>query len=88
MTTTVRSRQVDKKGRVTIGLPFAGRMVSIQETTPSTWVVTLVPRKEEWLYRNKDALASVQRGLAQAKAGEVSEVDLVAAKVLADQCED
>ena len=29
----------------------------------------LIPASEAWLYKNKDALASVRRGLAEAKAG-------------------
>ncbi len=35
-----------------------------------------IPASELWLFKNPDALVSVQRGLAEAAQGKVSEVDL------------
>jgi hypothetical protein len=35
-----------------------------------------IPASEAWLFNNPDALASVQRGLADAAQGRVSKVDL------------
>ena len=35
-----------------------------------------IPASELWLFNNPDALASVQRGLADAAQGKVSKVDL------------
>ena len=35
-----------------------------------------IPASEAWLFNNRDALASVQRGLSDAARGRVSKVDL------------
>jgi len=35
-----------------------------------------IPASEIWLFKNPEALASVMRGLSDAKEGRVSEVDL------------
>jgi hypothetical protein len=34
-----------------------------------------VPKEERWLYKNKEALASVKRGLKDAAEGRVSKLD-------------
>ena len=36
----------------------------------------LVPASEVWLFQNPEAIASIERGLADAKEGRVSKVDL------------
>ena len=42
-----------------------------------------VPKREEWLHKNPEALKSVERGLEQAKRGELSEgPDLDADKMI------
>jgi len=87
-----RSKQVDLKGRLTLGPRFAGRTVIIREESESVLTVELarvIPEREAWLYKNKRALAAVRRGLAQAKARRfVPGPDLAAAQAIADQCED
>jgi hypothetical protein len=86
-----RSKQVDLKGRLTLGARFAGRMVIIREESESVVTIELarvIPEREAWLYENPRALASVRRGLAQARAGELEPIDLAAARAVAEQCED
>lgn len=59
---------VDARGRVTIGAKFAGRLVyTIPSDDRCELVIKLIPKREEWLYRNKKALTAVYRGLKQAK---------------------
>jgi hypothetical protein len=86
-----RSKQVDLKGRLTLGARFAGRTVIIREESESVVTIELarvIPEREAWLYENPRALASVRRGLAQARAGELEPIDLAAARAVAEQCED
>ncbi len=62
--------QVDKKGRLTLGRRFAGKMVIVQNIDASSVVVTaavVIPEREAWLYQNKAALAAVRCGLQQAR---------------------
>ncbi len=48
-----------------------------------------VPNRESWLYENADALAGVERGLAQATAGQFAPApDMQKAVALANLCED
>ncbi len=66
MTTKV----VDSKGRVALGNRFVGRTVIIDDSDPDKIVITpavVIPENEAWLYRNKKALNSVRKGLAQAQ---------------------
>ncbi len=84
--------QVDKKGRLTLGRRFAGKTVIVKEIDDSSVVVTaavVIPEREAWLYRNKPALESVQRGLNQARkrqftAGPKLEADTALARQLDD----
>lgn len=67
MTTKV----VDSKGRIALGSRFVGRTVIIDDSDPDKIVITpavVIPESEAWLYRNKRALNSVRKGLAEAKA--------------------
>ena len=66
MTTKV----VDSKGRIALGNRFAGRTVIVDDSDPEKIVITpavVIPESEAWLYRNKKALHSVRKGLAEAK---------------------
>lgn len=66
MTTKV----VDSKGRVALGSRFIGRTVIIDDSDPEKIVITpavVIPESEAWLYRNRKALASVRKGLGEAK---------------------
>ncbi len=69
------TKKADSKGRVTLDARFADRTVLVTPVSDTEVLVTLaqvVPEHEAWLYKNKKALASVRRGLEQAKARQFS----------------
>jgi hypothetical protein len=95
MTTRVSSRHksADSKGRVSLGAHFANRVVIVEHRSADEVVVRLarvIPEGEAWLYENPQALASLRRGLDQARKGKVTKKppDLKAAAKLAEQLED
>jgi hypothetical protein len=68
-------KTTDEKGRVVLSKKFANRTVIVEEVSDTEVLVKLarvIPEREAWLYKNPGALASVRRGLAQLRAGEVS----------------
>jgi hypothetical protein len=69
------TKTTDSKGRVSLGKRFANRTFIIEETGEMELRLQparIIPEREAWLYENKDAEASVLRGLKQAKAGRYS----------------
>lgn len=91
--TQVRHKSTDSKGRVTLGGHFANRAVIVEHRSDDEVIVRLarvIPEREAWLYENPKALASVRRGLDQARKGRVSKnpPDLKAAAKLAEQLDD
>lgn len=63
----------DSKGRITLG-KLAEGVSSYRARPQKDGKIVLepfveIPAEERWLYENKEALASVKRGLADAKAG-------------------
>jgi hypothetical protein len=95
MTTRTQAshKNTDSKGRVTLGGRFANRAVIVEQRSDDEVVVRLarvIPEREVWLYKNPKALASVRRGLEQARKGDVAEnsPDLKASAKLAKQLED
>jgi hypothetical protein len=86
------TRQVDSKGRLTLGEKFAGRTVivrEIDETEIAVKLARIVPEREAWLYQNPVALAMVRAGLAQSQAGDAATApDLAADAALAKKLED
>ena len=89
----VRHKSTDSKGRVTLGGHFANRAVLVEHRSEDEVVVRLarvIPEDEVWLYENPKALASVRRGLDQARKGHVTKKppNLKAAAKLAEQLED
>jgi hypothetical protein len=85
------TRQVDSKGRLTLGEKFAGRTVivrEIDETEIAVKLARIVPEREAWLYQNPVALRMLRAGLAQSQAGEVAPPpDLAADAALARKLE-
>jgi hypothetical protein len=65
---------IDNKGRVNLGPRFANRTVIVEEIDETSLRIKMVhiPEREQWLYDNDKALASVHRGLNQARAGKRS----------------
>jgi hypothetical protein len=88
-----RHKSTDSKGRVTLGGHFANRAVIVEHRNDDEVIVRLarvIPEREVWLYENPKALASVRRGLDQARKGHVTKnpPDLKAAAKLAKQLKD
>ena len=85
------SRQVDSKGRLTLGKSFANRTVIVEERDDVVLIRLgrVIPERECWLYENDAALEAVRQGLDQARRGElVDGPDLDAAAAIADQIPD
>ena len=64
---------VDKSGRLCLGKEFIGRTFAMSVAKDGSISLVpgqFVPDKEAWLYQNKDAMASLKRGLKQASQGE------------------
>ncbi len=51
-------------------------VIDIEELRRLEAVLDLIPSKEKWLYKNKRALESVQRGLKHAAKGKVTKLNL------------
>ena len=67
---TELTKQVDSKGRVNLGEDFANRTVVIKYRGPGEVVVKracVIPEREAWLYQNPKTLASMRRGLDDAR---------------------
>jgi hypothetical protein len=84
------TKNIDAKGRLTLGESFANRTVIVEERGDGEVLVRLarvIPEREAWLYENEAAKASVRRGIAQARAGKFAKKgpDLAAAAKLADR---
>jgi hypothetical protein len=88
----IRTRNTDSKGRITLGDSFANRTMLIEERGDEIVLrlARVIPEREAWLYENKEAMASLRRGLTQARAGKFARkgADLAAASKLADQLQD
>jgi hypothetical protein len=70
------TKTTDNKGRVVLGGRFANRAVIVEQLSETEMVIKLarvIPESEAWLYDNAAALTAVRNGLAQARAGEVTE---------------
>jgi hypothetical protein len=87
-----QTKTADSKGRVVLGGQFANRAVLIEQLSETEVLVKMarvIPEREAWLYENPTALAAVRKGLAQARAGQVSSgPDLDADKALIAQIKD
>ena len=66
--------QTDSKGRLTLGSAFASCYFIVEQTVEGEFMLkkaAVVPEHELWLYKNKKALASVQKGINEAKRGKL-----------------
>jgi len=85
--TTNQTRRADSKGRIVLGSAFANRTVIVEDRGDEVLVRLgrVIPEREAWLYEDEKALASVRRGLNQARRGKfVKGPDLAGAARLAD----
>lgn len=60
----------DSKGRISLGMRHAGERYIITEDKEGRVIlekVVLIPEREVWLHKNKEAKKSVLEGLKQAK---------------------
>jgi len=80
-------KTIDGKGRLTLGREFAGRTVQVERGRDEVVIkfYRVVPDREAWLWENETAKGMVDRGLEQAKRGELNDgPDLAAAFAFAD----
>ena len=49
-------------------------VIDMEELNRLTTVLDLIPASETWLYKNKNVLESVQRGLKQAAKGKIKKL--------------
>lgn len=87
------TKTIDSKGRLTLGERFANRTVIVEEIDDTEVRITLarvVPEREMWLHENPAASAAVNRGLAEARKGNLSSVgpDLATDADLANALQD
>lgn len=70
----METKTVDSKGRLTLGPEFAGKIVILRRGKRGITITpaVVIPEHEAWLYKNPEALAAVERGLADAKQGRFS----------------
>ena len=77
----VTAKQKDKHIKVkhfitdTKGQKMAA-VIDIEELKRIETVLDLIPPSEAWLYKNKKALESIQRGLKQAARGKIKKLNL------------
>jgi hypothetical protein len=73
---TIVQVRPDAKGRITLGKLAEGvSSFRISEQPSGAYLLepmVEIPARENWLYKNKMALASVRRGLSQSAKSEVS----------------
>lgn len=84
-------KTVDAKGRVALGREFAGRTVQVERSGDDLLIRfrRVVPDREAWLWENELAKNMVDRGLAQARAGELGDgPDLATAFAFTDELPD
>lgn len=70
------TKTADKKGRLQLGSKFANKTYIIEqvdETEVRLTEAAIIPKRELWLHQNQEAMASVMRGIEQAKAGDFVE---------------
>ena len=76
----VGTRTMDERNRLTLGEIFKGykriRLYKNERGEVLLQPVVEVPASELWLFQNKDALESVQRGLKEASEGKITKLNL------------
>lgn len=70
-------KTADSKGRISLGAQFANKTFIVEETDDELRIIpaAVIPERELWLHKNEVAMASVQLGLQQAAAGQLTKID-------------
>lgn len=69
----VELKHVDHSGRMTLGKKDANKTYSVDRKSDGTLVLTpvaIIPERELWIWKNKEALGAVKEGLEQLARGE------------------
>lgn len=66
----VKQYLTDKKGHK------VAAVIDIKELIRLETVLELIPLSEKWLYKNKEALEGVRKGLKDASKGKISKLNL------------
>jgi Ser/Thr protein kinase RdoA (MazF antagonist) len=81
-------KTIDDKGRLTLGREFAGRTVQVEKDDDGILIkfYRVVPDREAWLWENETARDLVERGIAAAASGALTDgpPDLAASFKFAD----
>lgn len=76
----IGTRAIDDRKRLTLGelVPNSTRVRLYKNDRGELLLMPMVeiPASEMWLYKNKEALESVQKGLQDASAGKISKLNL------------
>jgi len=70
-------KKPDGQGRIAIGREFSDDTYSVEPQQNGDIIlrpVVVIHKQEAWLFQNREALASVKRGLEQAARGEVEDL--------------
>ncbi len=85
------AKKLDSKGRLVLGPEYANATVLVEEVGEGEFKVqtaAVVPVREAWLYKNREALDLVQKGLEEAKTGKVTRGRLQKSASWIDKLED
>lgn len=85
------AKKLDSKGRLVLGPQYANATVLVEELGQGEFKVqtaVVVPVREAWLYKNREALELVQQGLEEAKTGKVAKGRLQKNSSWIDKLED
>lgn len=81
-------KTIDEKGRLTLGREYAGRTVQLEKNDGGIVIkfYRVVPEREAWLWENETARDLVERGIAAAASGALTDgpSDLAASFKFAD----
>ena len=72
------SKKLDSKGRLALGPQFANATVLVEEVAEGEFHIktaVVIPTREAWFFKNKEAMDLVMRGLEDSKNEKVSKVD-------------
>ena len=69
---TAKTSNADSKGRIVLGPNHANKMFRVSEQPDGNLLlepVVVMHEREVWLFQNPEALAMVQQGIAESRAG-------------------